>query len=130
AEIRLEHRECGCGCAAGPRAWARHICVRRRRRTGAVHGHYQRWKISRVFVEPRDGTFDWARTLLGHHAHGKLEPPADYSYDQCEPVARYVGLRRTHCRYARRDPDGHEPVVVHRRPTLPISVFHGNWLGN
>ncbi len=66
----------------------------------------------------------------GHDAHRKLEPSADHSHDQHQPFARYVDIRRPHCRHGRRHPDGNQSLVVHRRPPLPVSVLHRNGLGN
>src|SRR4029077_851879 len=71
-----------------------------------------------------------AQAFLRNHAHGELEPAADYSHDQRKPVARHLVIRRFIGGHRRRNFDGDQPVVVDRRPAISISVFDGDWLGD
>ena len=76
------------------------------------------------------GCFHRPETLRRNDAHGIVEPPADHPHDQHQHSSRNVALQGPDRRHRRRHFDGDESLLVHRRPPLPFSVFHGNCLGN
>src|SRR5260370_9680211 len=39
-------------------------------------------------------------------------------------------VRRSTCRHGRWNSDGDEPVVVHRRSAVSVSIFDGDWVGD
>src|SRR6202022_486299 len=95
-----------------------------------MHRHHQGRTVSRLSLQSRDRATRWPEALFRHHAHGKLESPSHYSYDQCESLARFLVFRRSHRRHQRRDPYGDKSLLVHRRSPLSVPVFDRNRLGN
>ncbi len=80
--------------------------------------------------EPRDGAgasraeARRARALQRDDARQQLEPhPAD-PHDQHQPAAGKLEARRSDRRHRARALPGHEPLLVHRRPTAQLSVRH------
>ena len=70
--------------------------------------------LYRLPEQSRNGFRHRRRSLQRHDANGKLEPPADYSHDEHQHQSRHVEVRRSDRRHRRRNPDGHESLLVHR----------------
>ena len=86
AALRLGHRQRGRRRAPRARPRPRHLRLRRRRRSRAVHRHHQGRPVPRLSFESRNRPAHRPEPLLRHHAHRKLESPADHSHDQHQPL--------------------------------------------